>query len=113
MHENPALAGGAKTPAPYNPTATWADLGQDTPEKIAAYNALGFDTPDNEALQNIKQALQQNYEVRPVTLGSGSEAKVPDDVDAALIIGPNTGYSDDELKAIDEFNYCRYSKKWI
>lgn len=47
------LAGGAKTPAPYNPTATWADLGQDTPEKIAAYNALGFDSPDNEALQNI------------------------------------------------------------
>ena len=47
------LAGGAKTPAPFNPTATWADLGQDTPEKIAAYNALGFNTPDNEALQNI------------------------------------------------------------
>ena len=47
------LAGGAKTPAAYNPTATWADLGQDTPEKIAAYNALGFDSPDNEALQNI------------------------------------------------------------
>ena len=47
------LAGGAKTPAPFNPTATWADLGQDTPEKIAAYNALGFDNPDNEALQNI------------------------------------------------------------
>jgi hypothetical protein len=47
------LAGGAKDPAPFNPTATWADLGQDTPEKIAAYNALGFDNPDNEALQNI------------------------------------------------------------
>lgn len=47
------LAGGAKTPAPYNAAATWADLGQDTPEKIAAYNALGYATPDNEALQNI------------------------------------------------------------
>lgn len=47
------LAGGAKDPKPFNPTATWADLGQDTPEKIAAYNALGFDSPDNEALQNI------------------------------------------------------------
>jgi len=47
------LAGGAKTPAPFNPAASWADLGQDTPEKIAAYNALGFDSPDNEALQNI------------------------------------------------------------
>ena len=47
------LAGGAKTAATFNPTATWADLGQDTPEKIAAYNALGFDSPNNEALQNI------------------------------------------------------------
>jgi len=47
------LAGGAKTPAPFNAAATWADLGQDTPEKIAAYNALGFDSPNNEALQNI------------------------------------------------------------
>ena len=44
------LAGGAKTPAPYNPAATWADLGQDTPEKIAAWNALGYASPDNEAL---------------------------------------------------------------
>ncbi len=47
------LAGGAKTPAPFNPAATWADLGQDTPEKVAAYNALGFTSPDDEALQNI------------------------------------------------------------
>ena len=47
------LAGGAKDPAPFNPAATWADLGQDTPEKVAAYNALGFDSPNNEALQNI------------------------------------------------------------
>lgn len=47
------LAGGAKTPAPFNPAATWADLGQDTPEKIAAYNALGFASPNSEALQNI------------------------------------------------------------
>jgi len=47
------LAGGAKTPAPYNPAATWADLGQDTPEKIAAWNALGYASPDNEALQSL------------------------------------------------------------
>lgn len=47
------LAGGAKEPAPYNAAATWADLGQDTPEKVAAYNALGYASPDNEALQNI------------------------------------------------------------
>lgn len=47
------LAGGAKTPAPYNPTATWADLGQDTPEKVAAWNALGYASPENEALQSL------------------------------------------------------------
>lgn len=47
------LAGGAKTPAPFNPTATWADLGQDTPEKVSAWNALGFTSPDNEALQSL------------------------------------------------------------
>ena len=47
------LAGGAKTPAPFNPAATWADLGQDTPEKIAARNALGYASPDNEALQSL------------------------------------------------------------
>lgn len=47
------LAGGAKTPAAHNPAATWADLGQDTPEKIAAYNALGFTDPSNESLQNL------------------------------------------------------------
>jgi gliding-associated putative ABC transporter substrate-binding component GldG len=69
---------------------------------LAVIQGHGEPSPD-EALQRIKQALEQNYEVRPVTLSSGSEAKVPDDVDAALIIGPNTGYSDDELKAIDAF----------
>lgn len=47
------LAGGAKTPAPYNPAATWAELGQDTPEKVAAWNALGYASPDNEALQSL------------------------------------------------------------
>lgn len=47
------LAGGAKTPAPFNPAATWADLGQDTPEKVSAWNALGFTSPDNEALQSL------------------------------------------------------------
>lgn len=47
------LAGGTKTPAPFNPAATWADLGQDTPEKVAAWNALGYASPDNEALQSL------------------------------------------------------------
>ena len=61
------LAGGAKDPKPFNPTATWADLGQDTPEKIAAYNALGFDSPNNEALQNIITA-RYDYTIDPLEL---------------------------------------------
>ena len=47
------LAGGAKEPAAHNPAATWADLGQDTPEKIAAWNALGFADPTSESLQSL------------------------------------------------------------
>ena len=61
------LAGGAKTPAAYNAAATWADLGQDTPEKIAAYNALGYATPDNEALQSIITA-RYDYTINPLEL---------------------------------------------
>jgi gliding-associated putative ABC transporter substrate-binding component GldG len=58
--------------------------------------------PD-EQLGRIKVAMEQNYDVRPVTLSSGAEAKVPDDVDAILVVGPQSAYSDDELKAIDTF----------
>jgi hypothetical protein len=47
------LAGGTKTPAPFNPTATWADLGQDTPEKVQAWTALGFTDPTSESLQSL------------------------------------------------------------
>ena len=61
------LAGGAKDPKPFNPTATWAELGQDTPEKVAAYNALGFDSPNNEALQNIITA-RYDYTIDPLEL---------------------------------------------
>jgi hypothetical protein len=45
------LAGGIKTSAAPNPTATWADLGQETPEKVAAWNALGYTDPTNADLQ--------------------------------------------------------------
>lgn len=61
------LAGGAKTPAPFNPAATWADLGQDTPEKIAAWNALGYASPDNEALQSLITA-RFDYTINPIEL---------------------------------------------
>lgn len=58
--------------------------------------------PDEE-LARLKVAMEQNYELRPVTIGSGSEAKIPDDIDAILVLGPKSSYSDDELKAIDTF----------
>jgi gliding-associated putative ABC transporter substrate-binding component GldG len=58
--------------------------------------------PDEE-LARLKVAMEQNYELRPVTIGSGSEAKIPDDVDAILVLGPKSSYSEDELKAIDTF----------
>lgn len=45
------LAGGAKETPAVNPAATWTDLGQDTPEKVAAWNALGYTDPTNEGLQ--------------------------------------------------------------
>lgn len=47
------LAGAEKPAAPHNPAATWADLGQDTPEKVAAWNALGFTDPSSESLQSL------------------------------------------------------------
>ncbi len=58
--------------------------------------------PD-EQLGRIKVAMEQNYDVRPVTLASGEDAKVPDDVDAILVVGPQGAYSEAELKAIDTF----------
>lgn len=69
---------------------------------LAVIQGHGEPAPD-EGLKKIKGALEQNYEVRPVTLTSGEGTKVPDDVDALLVIGPNSAYSDDELKAIDDF----------
>jgi len=61
------LAGGSKTPAAFNPAATWADLGQDTPEKVAAWNALGYASPDNETLQNLITA-RFDYTINPLEL---------------------------------------------
>lgn len=50
------LAGGAKTAPDPSTTATWESLGQDTPEKIAGYNALGYTDPTNADLQNLINA---------------------------------------------------------
>ncbi len=69
---------------------------------VGVIQGHGEVNPD-EQLARIKQAMEQNYKLQPVTLASGGEAKVPDDVDAILVIGPTGTYSDDELKAIDTF----------
>lgn len=69
---------------------------------VAVLQGHGELNPD-EQLARIKVAMEQNYELRPVTLGSGGEATIPDDVDALLVLGPKSSYSDDEQKAIDAF----------
>lgn len=56
-----------------------------------------------EDLSTLMQLLKPNYEVKAVTIGAGAEAKIPDDVDALLVVGPKQPYSDEELKAIDAF----------
>ena len=64
----------------------------------------GHGEPDpDQQLARLKAAMEQNYKLQPVTLASGAEAKVPDDIDAILVIGPTSAYSDDELKAVDSF----------
>jgi gliding-associated putative ABC transporter substrate-binding component GldG len=69
---------------------------------VAVLQGHGELNPD-EQLARIKVAMEQNYELRPVTLGSGGEATIPDDVDALLVLGPKSAYSDDEQKAVDAF----------
>jgi gliding-associated putative ABC transporter substrate-binding component GldG len=59
--------------------------------------------PPPKDLSTLVQLLKPNYEVKPVTIGTGADAKIPDDVDTLLVIGPTQPYSDEELKAIDAF----------
>lgn len=47
------LAGSALTPQPAIENATWQQLGQDTPEKVAGWTALGFTDPTDKALQTM------------------------------------------------------------
>ena len=54
--------------------------------------------------QGVWRALQQNYEVQNVALsGQGAVTKVPDDIDALVVMGPKQPYSDAAKKAIDGF----------
>lgn len=54
-----------------------------------------------EKLRNLQVQLSQNYEVRPIDLSA--KEKVDDDVDALFVIGPQTPYQPNELKALDQF----------
>ncbi|MFH1662227.1 MAG: GldG family protein [Candidatus Falkowbacteria bacterium] len=47
------------------------------------------------------QKLQEIYQVRKVDLIE--ESSVPDDIDTLIILGPKSDFSEDQLKAIDEF----------
>lgn len=69
---------------------------------LAVIQGHGEPDPDQE-LARLKAAMEQNYEVRPLTLSGEAGAKVPDDVDAIVVIGPQSAYSDAEQRAIDDF----------
>lgn len=54
-----------------------------------------------EKLRQLGTQLSQTFELRPIELGA--KEKVDDDVDGLLIIGPQTPYRPNELKAVDQF----------
>jgi gliding-associated putative ABC transporter substrate-binding component GldG len=61
----------------------------------------GHGEPSPEAeLQRLMPLLQQNYDVKPVTIDGG---KIPDDVEALLIIGPKSAVPPADVAAIDQF----------
>jgi gliding-associated putative ABC transporter substrate-binding component GldG len=67
---------------------------------------IGFVAGQGEETQQtigyVWSALAQNYDVTSVTLGA-TPAKIPDDVDALIVIGPKQGYSDAAKRALDEY----------
>lgn len=59
----------------------------------------GHGEPDLQSeMDKVIGMLKLNYDMKPVKLDEG---KVPDDVDALLVIGPQQPWSDAELKAVD------------
>ena len=55
----------------------------------------------NEKFNRLQAMLSQLYEVRPVDL-TGKD-KVEDGVDALLVLGPQTAFKPNELRAVDQF----------
>ena len=69
---------------------------------------IGFASGQGEAgeqqAQGIWRALQQNYDVQNVALsGQGAVTKIPDDIDALVIMGPKQPYSEAAKKLVDGF----------
>ena len=63
---------------------------------------VGHESPDpREKLSQAVGLLSQLYELVPVDLST--EASLPEDLDALLVIGPATPLSEDEQRAIDGF----------
>ena len=83
----------------YDLTTIIRRLTQEKRPVVGVIQGHGEASPDKE-LARIKTAMEQNYTLQPVTIAEG---KIPDEVDALLVIGPTTAYSDDELKAVDSF----------
>ncbi len=61
-------------------------------------------SPDAE-LQRLLPLLQQNYDVKPITLAPNDKGvlAVPDDTDALLVLGPKQEVPPDHVAAIDQF----------
>jgi ABC-type uncharacterized transport system involved in gliding motility auxiliary subunit/ABC-type transport system involved in multi-copper enzyme maturation permease subunit len=74
-------------------------------EKQAVVGVVqGHGEPDlNEHMEKLTALLKPNYEMRAITIGTGDAAKIADDVDALLIVGPQSAYAPEELNAIDAF----------
>lgn len=84
----------------YDLTTLIRKISRDKAPKIALLT--GHEGPDPyKDLTRLTGLLGQLYEVSHLDLTK--DAKIPDDIDALLVIGPKTPLSQDEQKAIDQF----------
>jgi gliding-associated putative ABC transporter substrate-binding component GldG len=68
---------------------------------VGVLQGHGEPNPD-EALAKLKQLLDPNYDLKPITLSNTADAKIDDEVAALLVIGPTEALGDNDLKAIDD-----------
>lgn len=84
----------------YDLTSLVRKLTREQPPKIAW--VTGHEGPSaDEELSQIWGQLQQLYDVTELDLGD--KESVPEDVDALVVAGPKTAFSEAEKRAIDEF----------